>query len=244
LRVTKAVDIFSLGCILSEVVVWIAGGYKYLIEYRHARRKAIEQIPGFHGGDCFHNGTGMLPIVAEWHRKAQAKVQSTEDAFTPKFVPMIEKMLQAAQYRGDAMGFCRTAHKIFVEALADFRKRSPDLVIPDDVLPPFLQGQRQRTFDSDVESVSSEGTVFSCALSKSSVSSLGSLLDDAIKYVSEIFMKDSELCSLYREAQTRLDHAKLARNHDRLLRKYFKGLKRASLNDVQMSVVRYLRGVE
>ncbi|RDL30168.1 uncharacterized protein BP5553_10446 [Venustampulla echinocandica] len=141
IRVTPTVDVFSLGCVLSEVTVWIAGGYEYLTGYRKARRKAIEQIPD---GDCFHNGTSRLPIVEEWHRKVEAKIDSTQDAFTPKFIPMIEEMLHDQQHRGDAMSFCTKAHKIFVEALDEFLERSQDLVIPEDILSCSLRRQRGR----------------------------------------------------------------------------------------------------
>jgi len=153
--VTKAVDVFSLGCILSEVAVWMSGGYKYVIEYRQARRKTIDQIPDFHDGDCFHNGINMLPIVGEWHRKVQSKLNFSDDTFTPILIPLIEEMLLDVQHRGDVMTLCTKAHTIFAEALQAFRRRSPERVIPDDILPHSLRAQSQRIdppvlpFDSD-----------------------------------------------------------------------------------------------
>lgn len=144
LRVTKAVDVFSLGCILSEVAVWMSGGYEYLMQYRQARRKAINQIPDFHDGDCFHNGVNRLPIVGEWHREVQSRLKSSDDTFTPTLIPLIEEMLLDATHRGDAKTLCTKAHTIFAEALHDFRTRSPDRIIPDDILPRSLRAQGER----------------------------------------------------------------------------------------------------
>jgi hypothetical protein len=155
LRVTKAVDVFSLGCILSEVAVWMSGGYEYLMQYRQARRKAIDQIPDFHDGDCFHNGINMLPIVGEWHRKVQSRLNVSDDTFTPTLIPLIEEMLLDTQHRGDAGTLSTKAHTIYAEALQDFRRRSPDRVFPDDILPRYLRAQSQRMeppvrpFDND-----------------------------------------------------------------------------------------------
>ncbi|KAH6672041.1 hypothetical protein B0J14DRAFT_85731 [Halenospora varia] len=155
LRVTEAVDIFSLGCILSEVAVWMSGGYEYLMQYRQARRKAIDQIPDFHDGDCFHNGINMLPIVGEWHKEVQSRFNFSDDTFTPILIPLIEEMLLDAQHRGDAKTLCTKTHTIYTEALQDLCRRSPDQVIPDDILPRSLRAQSQRMdppvrpFDND-----------------------------------------------------------------------------------------------
>jgi hypothetical protein len=156
IRVTKAVDIWSLGCILSEVAVWMSGGYDHLVQYRQARRKAIQQIPDFHDGDCFHNGVNMLPAVGEWHQKVQSKL-NTDDTLTPRLIPMIEEMLQVARVRGDATNFCTKAHTIFAEAHEAFRRQYPDRAIPDDILPRSLRLKSQRMeppvrpFDADQE---------------------------------------------------------------------------------------------
>ncbi|CZR56655.1 uncharacterized protein PAC_06544 [Phialocephala subalpina] len=145
IKVDAIVDVFSLGCILSEVAIWIAGGKNWLLEYREARRNATGQIPDFHDGDCFHNGTTMLPIVEEWHRSVVDKQNSTSDVFTPELIPMIEEMLQDEKHRGDAKSFCIKAYGSFATALHKFHIQWPHVVIPNDVLSDLSRNQSQRT---------------------------------------------------------------------------------------------------
>jgi hypothetical protein len=122
----------------------MSGGYEYLVQYRQARREAIGQIPDFHDGDCFHNGISMLQVVGEWHRKVESRVNSSDDTFTAILIPLIEGMLLDAQNREDAMTLCKKAHALYAKALQDFRRRSPNRVIPDDILPRDQQAQSQR----------------------------------------------------------------------------------------------------
>src|SRR5436190_18169791 len=67
-KLTKAVDIWSLGCLYSETAVWITNGYKGVIDYRRARRAETNEISNFRGGHCFHNGEKVLTAVLETHK--------------------------------------------------------------------------------------------------------------------------------------------------------------------------------
>ena len=198
LRVTKAVDVFSLGCILSEVAVWMSGGYEYLIQYRQARREAIGQIPDFHDGDCFHNGISMLPIVGEWHRKVQSRLNSSDDRFTPILIPLIEEMLQDAQHRGDAMTLCTKAHALYAKALQDFSRRSPNRVIPDDILPRYQQAQSQRMdppvrpFDNDQPLVNTNFTHLSISTNSTVSSSSDQLQPESLVFSQSASMSGSQ----------------------------------------------------
>ncbi len=61
--VKQNVDVWSFGCVLSEAAIWVVRGWAGLLEYRSRRARAIGEIVDFDGGDCFHNGETVLPIV-------------------------------------------------------------------------------------------------------------------------------------------------------------------------------------
>jgi hypothetical protein len=47
-------------------MVWVAGGWSLLYEFRQQRLFATNNIEGFKDGNCFHNGEFRLPIVDVW----------------------------------------------------------------------------------------------------------------------------------------------------------------------------------
>ena len=68
LQVKQGVDIWSLGCVFSEIAVWVVYGKKGLSEYRRRRGMETARIHDFRDGDCFHNGEHVLATVTEIHR--------------------------------------------------------------------------------------------------------------------------------------------------------------------------------
>lgn len=93
LVVTRKVDVWSIGCIFSEVAVWIVRGRKALRDYRTQRRDALKDIPGLQDGDCFHDGEKMLALVVEQHSKLQGNFRQ-HDFITDRILDLIEEMLQ------------------------------------------------------------------------------------------------------------------------------------------------------
>ncbi|RQM04828.1 hypothetical protein DH86_00003915, partial [Scytalidium sp. 3C] len=67
LKVNPKVDIWSLGCVFSEALIWIRYGYTGVKSYRQERKAETDRIPGFKDGDCFHNGLDVLNTVSKWH---------------------------------------------------------------------------------------------------------------------------------------------------------------------------------
>ncbi|CAK4030412.1 SPS1, Serine threonine kinase [Lecanosticta acicola] len=66
--VKRSIDIWSLGGIYSETAVWVVSGYTAIEEYRHARKRATDQLlTNFRDGDAFHDGSRRLPIVDQQH---------------------------------------------------------------------------------------------------------------------------------------------------------------------------------
>lgn len=76
-QMRQAVDIWSLGCVLSEAATWVVLGQKGIKIFEkvrsESRERAIsEQLPSslqsFKRGDFFHDGEGLLKEVLEWHK--------------------------------------------------------------------------------------------------------------------------------------------------------------------------------
>ena len=68
LQVTKAVDIWSIGCVFSEVAVWAHHGWKRVVEYRRRRSDEIEAKGGGPGEYTFHWDGSLLDAVNDIHQ--------------------------------------------------------------------------------------------------------------------------------------------------------------------------------
>lgn len=66
-HITPAVDIWALGCILSEAATWVLEGHQGLENYRLNRAKAHRDNPKFEDSDCFHDGCDVLDFVGKHH---------------------------------------------------------------------------------------------------------------------------------------------------------------------------------
>lgn len=67
LRITQAVDIWSIGCVFSEVSVWARHGWKRVVEYRRQRKVEIENRGGGKGEHIFHWDGNLLDAVNNIH---------------------------------------------------------------------------------------------------------------------------------------------------------------------------------
>ena len=65
--VTPSVDVWSLGCVFSEVAVWIANGWTSVVGYRYNRREECSRKLHAKVGDLFHDGTKVLDAVRSAH---------------------------------------------------------------------------------------------------------------------------------------------------------------------------------
>lgn len=111
LNVTSKVDVWSLGCVLSEAATWLVHGFAGVEAYRIHRTEEVKAIPGFHGPeDCFHNGVDVLSCISTHHEELK-KHKRECDSLTGPIVDMIEDMLDTPD-RGDAALFWRKAQKL------------------------------------------------------------------------------------------------------------------------------------
>ena len=65
--VNPSVDIWSFGCVLSEAIVWLVGGYSLLKDYRQERYEKTAAISGHQDHCAFHDGNGGVSRLPSVH---------------------------------------------------------------------------------------------------------------------------------------------------------------------------------
>ena len=73
LRITKEVDMWSIGCVFSEVSVWAHHGRKGVSDYRRQRSAEIERRGGGVGEHIFHFDGSLLDAVDKTHDEMSGK---------------------------------------------------------------------------------------------------------------------------------------------------------------------------
>ncbi|KAJ4256764.1 hypothetical protein NW762_008860 [Fusarium torreyae] len=117
-------DIWSLGCVLADALVWLAGGWIAVQTAEQDRKNIIASshrylIDGGYGS-CFHDGHGVLPCVLASHQAALASLPSTDG--TPRRVAdLIERMmLQPSSSRVKrSMDIWNEFDKLFIDPVAN-----------------------------------------------------------------------------------------------------------------------------
>lgn len=93
LKVKQDVDIWSMGCVLSEVVTWACQGWNKVVLYRQQRSKEIETLTG-QREDRFHQQWQLLQTVGDIHRDNKENCRRN-DEFTPRIIGgLVVEMLQ------------------------------------------------------------------------------------------------------------------------------------------------------
>lgn len=123
LQVKQGVDVWSLGCVLSEAAVWVVYGQAQLLEYRRRRGMENARTDGFRDGDCFHDGRQVLATVTDIH-KALADDKRVCDHVTTATVKMVtDEMLIEPNCRTPANSLCYRTKRILESA--ESKLRSP-----------------------------------------------------------------------------------------------------------------------
>lgn len=100
-QVTPGVDVWSLGCILSEAAVWLVLGLTGLQQYRDLRKLNAKEH-GIEDLDCFHNGEVILRCVEERLQKLPSNLQRCDIITEPVLTMIKDHMLLPRQHRRSA----------------------------------------------------------------------------------------------------------------------------------------------
>ena len=123
LAVKQNVDIWSMGCVLSEAAIWVVRGWNGLDEYRRQRRKETKEVPNFEEGECFHNGVETLAVVREMHRNLHEEIRRA-DHITQAACSMVEDMLVESEGRPNANHLYRKSRRLIEEAKKELKRSS------------------------------------------------------------------------------------------------------------------------
>ena len=173
LFVKQSVDIWSIGCVLSEAAMWVVRGMDGLKEYRRRRRLETKEVPNFGEGECFHNGVETLATVREMHRNLHEEIRRA-DHITQAACLMVADMLVESEGRPSANYLHRKSRRLIDEANKELKRSptrpsmqsaTPSLQFPpevpyDHVLrtpPPSGRSNHMRTASPDSIDVSSNG---------------------------------------------------------------------------------------
>lgn len=187
LKVTQAVDTWSLGCVYSEAVVWSVLGMDGLENYRRSRMAEIEKTEGLRDSDCFHNGHGVIKAVMYAHERVRISTRPS-DHITDKVISLVENMLAARpESRITASQMWSKSLQILQEAeiMSKQFKGKPESSVQ------HISGN----LSHDSGSSGDEGSIFSA---RSSLSTMSSFLvrrevEQSEDYFTELFVKDENL---------------------------------------------------
>ena len=125
--VRQSVDIWSLGAIYSEAVVW-AGSHKgALLRYRDSRQRETSQLKNFQDQGSFHDGEIVLKTVAVMHKEVM-KYRRPTDYISQRVVDMmINDMLGDADERPNTKQLRKKAVNVleYAKTAAEKRSKSP-----------------------------------------------------------------------------------------------------------------------
>ena len=124
LQVKQEADIWSLGCIFSEVATWVGHGYNNLIQYREERRAEFKSKT-YENGDCFHGlDNQLLDAVNHIHHQMLTNCR-VNDYVTPSVIVLVKEMLLADDARPGAKSLWDKTRWILMDAEKAINKSKP-----------------------------------------------------------------------------------------------------------------------
>ncbi|KAB2577294.1 hypothetical protein DBV05_g4043 [Lasiodiplodia theobromae] len=116
LRVTKSVDIWSLGSVYSESATWLVLGKEGLEQYRADRKAETDKIRDFKDHGCFHDGEKILESVESTHIKIVASKRKTDHITRNVLETMVQDMLGEENVRPNAQQLWLKSQRLLRQA--------------------------------------------------------------------------------------------------------------------------------
>ena len=145
INVKQAVDIWSLGCVFSEVAVWVVHDKDRLEAYRQMRQDETKQVFEFKDGRAFHDGEKVLQSVGIIHKEVLQNIRRSDHVTRSVVEKMITEMLDEVDGRPNTQQLWRKSHHILIDAQTklksakgenqivdpESRRQTPPIVPPD-----------------------------------------------------------------------------------------------------------------
>lgn len=125
--VDASIDLYSFGCVGSEIVAWMISGIKGIDHYRYLRKVANHRLEDT---DAFHDGSKTLDVVIKHHDFLKTHIQ--EGSATDFAIDLIqtEMLCSDPQQRGDPHALMTRAKQALEEV--DDRLKSASRVVSQD----------------------------------------------------------------------------------------------------------------
>ncbi|UZP34395.1 hypothetical protein NXS19_002211 [Fusarium pseudograminearum] len=130
-RLSSLTDLWSIGAVFSDFLVWSIGGNGFREDYRIRRRDAIAELPYFKDrgwSACFHDTFKRLPAVDSFHEET-LRHKRAGDLVSPRMSEFILKFMMVEPkvrlLAGQAEG---SAKKIIEEAQQSPRPGTPEII--------------------------------------------------------------------------------------------------------------------
>ena len=126
LRITREVDIWSIGCVFSEASVWAHHGWKKVIEYRRQRSVEIGDRGGSEGEHAFHYDGRILNAVYNIHQDIVTNATAKDHITRSVLDRLVEDMLQH-KARPDAKFVFEKSKRLIGECVKKFEVTKVEL---------------------------------------------------------------------------------------------------------------------
>lgn len=121
LKVRQDVDIWSIGCVYSEVATWVDQGWNKVVEYRRRRLEEMKERTN-QSVDSFHDGFAVLGAVKQIHSDI-VRNHRPNDFVTPKVVEkLVNEMLLVRSARPDARYLYDMSRRIVDDAHLELKQ--------------------------------------------------------------------------------------------------------------------------
>ncbi|KAL8946445.1 MAG: hypothetical protein Q9222_007160 [Ikaeria aurantiellina] len=143
-KVSRAIDIWSLGCVFSIAATWVVlgyGGIQQFIKMREQAIRKINQISALQSrrkgsttdplnGDYFHDGRRVLEDITSWHKFLRSASRRT-DTMTSKVLDLVDQkmLLGDASSRIEAKALCAELGDIVERSQIGPRVETPEAVM-------------------------------------------------------------------------------------------------------------------
>ena len=149
LGVKRAVDIWSLGCVYSEVAVWLCHGWKRVEEYRRQRAEEVRRKIPDGSGNLFHDGNEVLDAVGNAHSDIERTraYGKCDDHITAKVIDELvaDMILEDPGSRFHAQQLMKKSERMIQNAGESFGAHENDRLDKGPKLPPQLPPSRRHT---------------------------------------------------------------------------------------------------
>lgn len=139
LEVKQEVDIWSMGCVYSEVTTWVGHGWNKVVEYRRRRRTEFKEKI-CKDGECFHDGRNVLDTVKQIHSETLTN-RRVNDHVTPSVLEgLVRQMMIVEGSRLPAKFVFEESKRIIQDAKTKLAETTHNMVQHDKCHSPSQTG--------------------------------------------------------------------------------------------------------